>query len=522
MKLSHGRYLLTATIRRNLMGLGLPVGTRVTAAVVFSASGVHSYRLTKIAPNPKGYELDEDDFMYEGWEDGHAALVKELLGHKVDIVVTAHPGGGMELSAIHADTSVPLFNASGAWRRAKDQSNLGEPVAPNVPAGPVKPHNGPILYLPATCGWFNGGESLTEIVRWLATYRGRVGLNFEATGSTGNHGVRTKDCLGVYADHCARLAGIVIACSRAGVPVKIDAINSNDFGKGWSASWKDTPGNRIAVLSIMRGMADNLLNVDQWCIVQPVSEDDSSMPAKLRTDCWGAWKAAGWPDSRICGRGIAETHTGELKALKAPALASTDNGPAIEKHFGRGVWTAHTPNVQRCGEYARHYLSRGVHVSLYHRADRLHLLEHRAAYDQIIKAAGILSATGGGSDSPVAPVGPSPTTPGAAYLKFSAGSHRRYVKWSPAVDRSKWGRNTGIKGQPDGLIYGRRKGEKTWHKVEWILPGKQETGLKNAYDDVNDPKYDLGWKSGEVVELQQRDAFGKVKDASLWGEWVLA
>ncbi len=522
MKLSPGRYLLTATIDHNLLGLGLPAGTRVTAVVVFRASGVHSYRLTKIAPNPSAYELEQGAFEYDGWEDGHAALVKELLGHKVDIVVTAHSGGALEVSAVHADTGIPMFDASGAWRRARDQSDLGEPVAPNVPAGPVKPYAGPILFLPATCGWFNGGEDMGAIIKWLATYRGRVGLNFEATGSTGNHGVRTMDCLSAYREHCARLEVVVSHCELSGVPVKIDAINSNDFGKGWAASWKDTPANRAAVLSIMRELASDLHYAVNRCIVQPVSEDDTSMPAKLRTDCWGVWKAAGWPDARICGRGIAETHTGELKALKAPALASTDNGPAIEKYFGRGVWTAHTPNVANCSAYARHYLASGVHVSLYHRADRLHLLEHRAAYDQIIKAAGILSATGGGSDSPDAPAVPPTAPPGAASLKFSAGSHRRYVKWSPAVDRSKWGRNTKIKGQPDGLIYGRRKGEKTWHKVEWILPGKQETGLKNAYDDVNDPEYDLGWKYGEVVELQMRDAFGKVKDASLWGEWVLA
>jgi hypothetical protein len=119
VKLSPGRYLLTATIDHNLLGLGLPAGTRVTAVVVFRASGVHSYRLTKIAPNPSAYALEQGAFEYDGWEDGHAALVKELLGHKIDIVVTAHSGGALEVSAVHADTGIPMFDASGAWRRAK-------------------------------------------------------------------------------------------------------------------------------------------------------------------------------------------------------------------------------------------------------------------------------------------------------------------------------------------------------------------------------------------------------------------
>lgn len=119
----------------------------------------------------------------------------------------------------------------------------------------------------------------------------------------------------------------------------------------------------------------------------------------------------------------------------------------------------------------------------------------------------------------LAPFVPEPTTRGR--LTFSKGTlGKRYVAMRPHVDRRTWGRNTGINGQPDGLLYGRRKGETAWHKIEWILPGRQETGLQNAYADVADPKYNLGWKSGETVELQVRDAFGRVKEADLWGECI--
>lgn len=121
--------------------------------------------------------------------------------------------------------------------------------------------------------------------------------------------------------------------------------------------------------------------------------------------------------------------------------------------------------------------------------------------------------------------GGSPSTPGtppaATGLTFTAGTARRYVRWSPAVDRTGWPIAKKIKGQPDGLLYGRRKGETTWRKVEWILPGKQETGLKNAYDDVNDPKYDLGWAPSEAVELQIRDTTGRVRADWHQGGWVL-
>lgn len=112
-----------------------------------------------------------------------------------------------------------------------------------------------------------------------------------------------------------------------------------------------------------------------------------------------------------------------------------------------------------------------------------------------------------------------------AGLTFTLGKARgRYVQWSPAVDRSDhkaWPIAENIKGKPDGLLYGRRVGEKTWHKIEWIKQGYQETGLKNAYDDQNDPKYDLGWKPGEAVELQIRNTAGKVMADWHNGKWVL-
>lgn len=134
------------------------------------------------------------------------------------------------------------------------------------------------------------------------------------------------------------------------------------------------------------------------------------------------------------------------------------------------------------------------------------------------RAAG--GASNGGDDAP-----PSDGVDAPAGLTLTLGKARgRYVQWSPAVDRSDhkaWPIAEGIKGKPDGLLYGRRVGEKTWHKIEWIKQGYQETGLKNAYDDQNDPRYDLGWKPGESVELQIRNTAGKVMADWHNGKWVL-
>lgn len=112
----------------------------------------------------------------------------------------------------------------------------------------------------------------------------------------------------------------------------------------------------------------------------------------------------------------------------------------------------------------------------------------------------------------------------ALNLVFSRGkAGGRYVKWSPPIDRDdhdKWPVAHNIHNQPDGLLFGRRFGEKEWHKIEWIKQGLHETGLKNAYDDVNDPKYDLGWKPGEKVELQVRNTKGQIVVPNM-GTWRL-
>lgn len=516
MTLSPGRYLLTLKVQANALGV-VPVGTRYTLAVTFRASGRHSYAVTEITPNPGGYALDKGDFEQDGWQDGTVEIVRLVAGLKVEVLIVAADGGGLTAMASDADTSEVLVMASGKWRRAANQDDK-----PAAPAGPITPHAGPILYLPATCGWFNGGEDMGAILRWLATYRGRVGLNFEATGSTGNQGLRTTDWRTAYENHCIRIELVVSLCAAAGVPFKIDAINSNDFGKGWSASWKDGPNNRLDVLRIMGQLARDLYGMREWCIVQPVSEDDPSMPAALRKACFDLWPAAGWPSNRLCGVGIAETHTGELKPLKAPALASTDNGPAIEKHFGKGVWTAHTPNVERCAAYAKHYLSRGVHCSLYHRADRLHLLEHRAAYESIINAAGIQAATGGGSTSPDAPTVHPTVPPGPALTFRYVGRSLKDVAWSPDVDRSNkdiWPVKD-VNDKPcNARLHGCRVGEKM-RGIEWIKVGASSAHTVNAWAAPG-TKYGQSFKPGDRCRFEIRDINNRVVDPSLAGECVL-
>jgi hypothetical protein len=322
-----------------------------------------------------------------------------------------------------------------------------EPAKPPTSHLPTwQPHSGAVLYLPATCGWFNGGEDFADILTWLSQWRGWVGLNFEATGSTGNLGVKTTDWKIAYAAHAQQLTKHVAECVAMGIPVKIDAINSNDFGKGWSASWQDTTDNRNAVLAVMRGMATDLYAVRQWCIVQPVSESKWQwMPPTLAKACFNLWTSAGWEKPRLCmSGGIQEHHTGELQDYGKGHLAATDNGPAIEKHFGKGVWTAHTPDVARCTAYARHYLGRGVHASLYHRADKLHLLEHAKAYEQIVAGAGIA----GGADKPAKPDQPGPQDSDAIELDklYPPKSEAAWKAW-PIVCRI-----TGIERTGDGDI----------------------------------------------------------------------
>jgi hypothetical protein len=115
----------------------------------------------------------------------------------------------------------------------------------------------------------------------------------------------------------------------------------------------------------------------------------------------------------------------------------------------------------------------------------------------------------------VPPVAP----PVAGALTFSLGKARgRYVQWAPAVDRTGWGE--GSQEGCDGLLYGCLVGG-TPRKVEHIKVGKQETGLKNAYADRNDRKYNQGWKAGDRVLLQLRDAKGKLRSPAHQGEWTL-
>lgn len=300
------------------------------------------------------------------------------------LVVTADrlvPGGRSE-AALAVDLALRDLQAEGTGETE---------VIVTPPPPPVKPvpMDGAVLYLPATCGWFNGVEKWADILTWVRQWGGWVGLNFETTGSTGNLGVQTADWHEAYAAHVLQMIAVAERCAAAGVPMQIVGVNSNDFGKGWSASWRDTPTNRAKFMALTNGLAKGLLPLKEWILVTPVSEDDSRMPAALQRDVPAAWQMVGWPAGRLCGVGIPETHTGELKGINGPAYVCTDNPPAIEKHFGKGVWTAHTPRVAECGAYAAHYLRRGAHVGLYHRADRLHLLEHFEAFEEIVKRAGI-------------------------------------------------------------------------------------------------------------------------------------
>ena len=264
----------------------------------------------------------------------------------------------------------------------------------------IEPASGPILYLPANCGWFNDLSVVSaSIAAALAIARdagvfGRVGLSFEVTGSTGNADVQTRDFRAAYTAHCEKIVEVIETCAINGVPAKIDGINSNDFGKGWSASWKDTKENRAFIIEQTHKLVASLLPYKDWLIVQPVSENDNSMQPDFRASVRKVWVDAGWPKERLAapdkagGAGLDESHiSGVVKSAKTGKddLVTTDNGKGILANFEDGdVWSANKPKVDECIASARAHLSRGTSVALYHRAPNLHIIDHGVEYKEIV------------------------------------------------------------------------------------------------------------------------------------------
>ncbi len=496
MNLLPGRYLVTARVSACAFDAQM-VGARINVELTIDDAGQLAYWVRAITPNPKGYALSSGKANAEpGWESGQIEVQKTILGTTSRAVLTVQPGGTFTLLAHALNGEILLAEAAGAWRYK------GAAVVPAAPAPVVTwpAPKGPTLFLPVTCGWFNSGPAaLAEVIAWAAKYRGAVGLNFEVTSATGNLGIVTGDWKKTYTQHGNQFVSAARACAAAGVPFKADAFNRNDIQKGWAKSFKADPDYGFIVAQQAQ-LAKELFAIRAWAIIQPISEPDGGLPSGFVGKLNSAWTKAGWEGSRLCGVGITEKHTGNLEKMSRGSLAATDNGPAIEKHFGSGVWTAHTPDVARCIAYGKHYLAQGVHASLYHRADKLHILDHQSAYEAIV--AGV--------------VGGAPAT--GLTFRWTGGSEKD-VSWSPDVDRSSWP-TKGVKNKAcNGRLHGCRVGE-PMRGIEWIKVGYQSAHTINAWAAIGS-KYGHGFKSGDRCRFEIRDINDKVRDPTLTGECVL-
>ena len=434
------------------------------------------------------------------------------------------------LRACLGDFGVPEILQEGTLSAILGQlkaGGLATTTSPTQPAG-----SGPILYLPATCGWFNAtGEQMLDAIFRVAKLSsdagvpGRIGLCFEVTGSTGNLGVKTKDFKHAYAQHCLEIVITAGQCVARGVPLKIDGINSNDFGKGWSASWKDTKENRAFIISETTKLAKDLLPYADWLIVQPVAENDSAMKSDFRDAVRRAWLAAGWKSSRLAGpgkaggAGINEIHISGVKKSATTGkndLVTTDNPDGILAHFegGGGVWSEHKPKVSACILSAKAHLSRGTSFALYHRSQELHIVDHQEIYKQIIEdVSDILRAAGPTPTIPSGATAPTSTpasSSGAVLLEVKKSSKDKYIdfRYSGIED---WQEKKDSKGNLKGWIV------LNGVRVEQFRVGYTKQHLNNAYG--HDEHGVRGIKTGDTVSVSLQSTDLKHKTNSLPFTW---
>lgn len=223
------------------------------------------------------------------------------------------------------------------------------------------------------------------------------------------------------------------------------------------------------------------------------------MPADFRKAVQQAWREAGFPTARMAAddrEGGAALNEQHIKAVVERAstgstdFVSTDNGGGIAAHFSGGdTWTAAAPTVNACAKSARAHLSRGTSFSLYHRATRLAIVEHLAAYGQIVAEVADLLATG------AAPADPTAFT--LANVKTQANG---YITWDCSAEVDRW-----AKGSDNCIGWLVLNGV----KCEQFRSGYRRQHLRNAYN--RDEHGVRGIRTGAPVTLKLQ---GKV-DAKL-------
>lgn len=243
-------------------------------------------------------------------------------------------------------------------------------------------------------------------------------------------------------------------------------------------------------------------------IVLPLSETDSRTRPSVGAAIYKGLRAAGLPSDQLIGYGdskwgrYTETHKGRGKVPSGNAtlLVVNDNGPAIADLYGSDWVAGGTSNPARIEEFARECRRKGVSCAVY-------------SFGRTFDFSGCAAAGRGWGKAAT-----QPDQPAAPGLTIRTDRPARYINWTPGVDRTGWG--VGPQKGCDGLLYGCKVGG-TPRKVEHIPVGKNRTGLKNAFQDHGDPKYNQGWKSGDRVLLQVRDAWGKLRSQAHQGEYTL-
>lgn len=295
------------------------------------------------------------------------------------------------------------------------------------------------------------------------------------------------------------------------------AANEGDYG-GKSVNYTD--GDKAFWRKWLRSVVDSGARVIMW----GCADDSAGLSKRTATEWqayWGAIHAAcgdlisEWVTGLECDERWTASYTQTLtKLLKAltnkPVGVHTTGISKISYANGADAYYLQTgfgktpAQVADLVQQAKSRFGGRVIAAEYHKSGESD--EAKRIGDAAIKAGA--DGVGNGCNA-LASVPVEPPTTGGLTFKY-VGTGERDVSWSPSVDRSGWPIADNIKGKPNGLLYGARKGEEP-RKIEWIKRGESSAHTKNAWDYRKDPKYNQGWVGGEDVVLEVRDTTGKLR-----------
>jgi len=371
MTLAPGRYVFTLRVTHNLLGRGVPAGTRIVANVIMRATGRHEYKIREIAPNPAGYALEMGDFAEPDWLDGIAIVVRELLGQKVEIMVEAKDNGVMVVYVSHADTELRMFSAEGKWRRDKNQANL-EPTVPDIQS-----------QVP-TIRW---QDRLTRQMlfmgapqyQWAQMSNAQMNAALDAIAAAGIDGPSIE------------FGGVFIRDEYNKVPNGGDIADIYDrqieAWKPWDAAIRAR--GQVAHLAFLNAnqskanrMSDGLWEAKARAFIRtygpenklvlPLSETDTRTRTSIGNSIAKGLLAGGLPKSQIISMAgkwgdFNETHHGRGKVPSGGhrTINVNDNGPSIADLYGPKWQQGGTPNLPHIQEYSEEIRRKGVSGAIY-------------------------------------------------------------------------------------------------------------------------------------------------------------